>query len=77
MADNPKVNREHSASGVLIVEEHLEDGQRHGAYTAWWENGKLREQGRYYRGVRVGLYRWYGETGMLLKEEDYGPGVLS
>ena len=71
----PTVRRVHADNGKLIVEEHLLDGQRHGSYRAWWDNGRPREEGRFHRGVRVGLYRWFGESGMLLKEEDYGPGV--
>jgi antitoxin component YwqK of YwqJK toxin-antitoxin module len=70
------VRRVRNHDGVVILEEHLQDGHRHGAYTQRWENGQLREQGRFYRGVRIGLYRWYGESGALLKEEDYGPGIF-
>lgn len=62
--------------GVLSVQAEMAFGEYHGRYASWWPNGKKKEEGRFYRGTRVGLYRWFGETGTLLKEEDYGPGVL-
>ena len=35
---------DHLALGLDVAEPI--DGQRHGVYTAWWDNGRLREQGR-------------------------------
>ena len=54
----------------------MEFGEYHGKYKTWWNNGNKKEEGRFYRGSRVGLYRRYSESGVLIKEEDYGPGVL-
>jgi antitoxin component YwqK of YwqJK toxin-antitoxin module len=70
------VSRRWSPEGVLIEEAGVEGFDYHGHYRSWWENGKKKEEGRYFRGRRIGLNRWYSETGFLLKEEDYGPGGL-
>lgn len=74
--DSTAVQRAWNDEGVLILEVGIDAGQFHGRYATWWNNGNRREEGRFYRGVRVGLYRWYSKNGNLLKEEDYGPGVL-
>ena len=63
-------------AGVLTQEAELEFGEYHGKYCTWWDNGKKKEKGRFSQGRRFGLYRWYSECGKLIKEEDYGPGVL-
>lgn len=78
VAENPvtTVKRVWSEGGVLVLEAEMTDGRYHGRYASWWENGNRREEGRFYRGICVGLYRWYSERGGLLKEEDYGPGIL-
>ena len=70
------ITRLWSGEGVLTLEAEMEFGEYHGKYASWWNNGNKKEEGRFYRGTRVGLYRWYSQNGALLKEEDYGPGVL-
>ena len=70
------VSRRWSTEGVLIEEADVDGDAFHGHYRSWWENGKKKEEGRYFRGRRIGLNRWYSETGYLLKEVDYGPGSL-
>ena len=64
-----------SKDGTLILEEHHQNGQRHGPYKSWWNNGALKEQGLYEADKRVGIYRWFRESGELWKEHDYGPGA--
>lgn len=70
------VTRVWHVEGVLTIEAEMEFGEYHGRYASWWYNGKKKEEGQFYRGTRVGLYRWFSESGALIKEEDYGPGVL-
>jgi len=70
------ITRIWSPDGVLTQEAEMEHGEYHGKYKTWWNNGNRKEEGRFYRGKRVGLYHWYSENGVLIKEEDYGPGVL-
>ena len=36
-----------SKDGTLILEDHYRNGERHGIYQSWWDNGAVKEQGRY------------------------------
>jgi antitoxin component YwqK of YwqJK toxin-antitoxin module len=57
---------------VLTLEAYSLEGEYHGRYRSWWDNGVLKEEGTYISGQRVGIYRWYKDTGELWEEHDYG-----
>lgn len=61
--------------GVMTLEAEMENGEYHGKYRSRWNNGNKKEEGQFFRGQRVGVYKWYTQDGSLLKEEDYGPVV--
>ncbi|MEI6764300.1 MAG: hypothetical protein WCM76_01590 [Bacteroidota bacterium] len=45
----------------------LDDGKR----TGWYENGKKHFDGTYKDGKKIGMWKFYDENGLLLKEVDY------
>jgi len=61
-----------SADGTLILKAQNQNGERHGSYKSWWDNGAPKEQGTYEAGKRVGTYRWFTQNGELWQEHDYG-----
>jgi antitoxin component YwqK of YwqJK toxin-antitoxin module len=42
-----------------------------GPYKVWHENGKLRIEGQYKMGVKVGNWRFFSNTGSLVKEVNF------
>jgi antitoxin component YwqK of YwqJK toxin-antitoxin module len=56
----------------LILEDHYKNGERHGSYKSWWDNGALKEQGWHEAGKRVGVYCWFPQNGELWQEHDCG-----
>jgi len=44
----------------------------HGEYRAWYETGQLAITGQYYQHSEVGVWRWYAESGELVREHDFG-----
>lgn len=72
--------KEHFENGQLAT-ERSERKEADGKYTrvgpmkAWYENGQLRCEGGYdERGKLTGHWRYYTETGMLLREGDFAEG---
>ncbi len=48
---------------------------RHGSFTAYYENGRMREHGAYFKGKKHGRWRYWAADGELQKEEVYQMGV--
>jgi antitoxin component YwqK of YwqJK toxin-antitoxin module len=46
------------------------NGEPHGTYRAWWDNGARKQEGQYASGKLVGKLRIYDETGTLIEEDD-------
>ena len=72
--------KEHFENGQLAT-ERSERKESDGKYTrvgpmkAWFENGQLRCEGGYdERGKLAGHWRYYSETGLLLREGDFADG---
>ena len=42
---------------------------RHGTFTAYYENGKIRKRGLYFEGKKRGRWRYWAADGELLREE--------
>jgi antitoxin component YwqK of YwqJK toxin-antitoxin module len=63
--------RSWTEDGTLILEAELNDQREYnGPYRSWWDSGVIKEDGTFQRDKRVGVYRWYLESGELWKEHD-------
>jgi len=74
-----RIDSEHSIlrswteDGTIILEAVLNNERQHdGAYRSWWDSGVLKEEGTFRLGKRIGIYRWYLQSGELWKEHDCG-----
>jgi len=59
-------------SGLLTLRANLLNGEYHGQYDSWWDNGQPKESGEYKHDKKFGVYRWYKNTGELWSEQDCG-----
>jgi len=50
---------------------YYKNGINDSTRTVWYENGKIRYEGKYREGNEVGIWKFYDETGNLVKEVDY------
>ncbi len=69
--------REWNPQGVLIVENGLKDGYRHGPYRSYHNNGQLNEERFYVNNVEHGIARQYDYDGKLIGSYSmhFGTGV--
>jgi antitoxin component YwqK of YwqJK toxin-antitoxin module len=58
-------------NGNKWSEGSFHEGLNHKERTTWHENGEKHYTGEYDKGERVGVWRFYDETGKLTKEIDY------
>lgn len=54
------------------VENAGETYWRTGAWTTYYDNGKIKSVGRYYQGLPAGLWKWYYPGGQLKSIYSYG-----
>lgn len=50
---------------------------KHGPFIEYFENGQLKEQGEYYWGAKIGLWRTYQEDGRLRRKESFEKPIRS
>ena len=53
------------------------DGRRHGLAFIYWDNGQIKDQGRYYWGHKQSVWNTYSKSGQLTVEAIYDLGKLS
>lgn len=53
---------------------HYENDQRHGKWTTYYLNGKLREEGNYERGKKDAAWNKYFENGQVYSQNQYDRG---
>lgn len=41
------------------INKYDEEGERHGYWEWYWDNGNLLSKGNYHNGNRIGLWEWY------------------
>ena len=58
-------------AGTLKAIWHYQEGQRHGHYELFFDNGLYKEEGDYHLGKRVGVMQRYSKEGKLVKEKVY------
>ena len=62
---------EHAPDGVLLTEEHWEDGLETGVWLAHWPDGTLKESTTWDHGLRQGDYARYFADGTLAEQGHY------
>jgi antitoxin component YwqK of YwqJK toxin-antitoxin module len=60
------------ADGSLRAQGHELDGELHGSWTWYRNDGTILRTGHFDRGRQVGLWRTYTADGRLHKETDFG-----
>jgi len=69
-ANNTK--EEHYPNGQIKVEAKMnEENKMHGEYKEYWENGKLKIKGNYENGLKIGVWKYYKETGEYDRKERF------
>ncbi len=69
-ANNTK--EEHYPNGQIKVEAKMnEENKMHGEYKEYWENGKLKIKGNYENGLKMGVWKYYKETGEYDRKERF------
>lgn len=54
-----------------------ENSKKRGIFENFYENGRLREKGKYsYYGKKDGLFEYFSKNGKLIKKENYEDGEL-
>lgn len=68
--ENTVHNRDGSYEvGVLV------DGLKDGSWKSYFENGKIRSEGKFEMGVRTGQWIWYHRNGRTLAVESWKDGI--
>jgi antitoxin component YwqK of YwqJK toxin-antitoxin module len=62
---------EYGADGTLLQRYATVDGENHGKYETFWENGLPKEIGQFDHGEKTGIYSWFDTDGTLLKTHEY------
>ena len=57
-------------------EQTFKQGIPHGSAKIYYENGKLKAEGKYIKGKREGVFKFYSDKGTLTEEKLYKDGVL-
>jgi antitoxin component YwqK of YwqJK toxin-antitoxin module len=60
--------REWTETGSMLLSASVVNGQFDGPYQSWWDNGVVKEQGTFKKGVRQPGYRWFNQDGTLQQE---------
>ena len=64
------------ANGQLDYVGHYKNGKEDGAWTYYWENGNLKSEEFYLRGMEHGIMHDYNEQGKAIKRFEYKKGEL-
>jgi len=54
-----------------LAEANYTDGEKHGIWLIWDENGVLRYEMEYTLGIKSGIWKMYNEMGELVSQKDY------
>lgn len=66
-----------NSNKLLILENYNKNGELNGERNVYYENGKIAEKSNYLNGALDGLYSWFSEKGVKIKELTYVNGELS
>lgn len=71
-----RVSEQYYGNGLLYGYYHLDDQIRGPHGHAFWNypNGMRLVEGYYYKGIRADVWRWFSESGEIIKIHDYGDG---
>ena len=63
--------------GPVHIKMYYKDGEPHGPYERFYENGQLRSKGQLTDGVQTGYWEWFDEDGKLNKKGTFENGELN
>ncbi|MFH6773043.1 toxin-antitoxin system YwqK family antitoxin [Gaetbulibacter aestuarii] len=66
-----------NSNKLLILENYNDNGDLNGERNVYYENGQIAEKSNYLNGQLEGLYSWFSEKGVKIKELNYTNGELS
>ncbi|MBP4138481.1 toxin-antitoxin system YwqK family antitoxin [Flavobacterium geliluteum] len=61
----------HKGSKVLMTLEKYKSGKLEGVRTVFYPNSKIAEEMPYIKGLKEGIYKKYGQNGILLEQSTY------
>ena len=75
--NGPDFNRIYYKDTVQVLEQGFakDDGTRHGEWTAFYENGKLKVSGHYVDGHKEGLWKMFNPDGKLITQGNFVKGT--
>lgn len=59
-------------TGKLCSDDFFAEGLINGASTTYYENGQKRYEGTFTKGLPSGVWKYYDNTGKLVRTKDYG-----
>lgn len=62
----------HKASKVVMTLENYKNGKLEGSRTIYYPDAKIAEEMTYKNGLREGIYKKFGQNGILLEQTTYG-----
>ena len=68
---NAKSYQKKYNSGKKRFKVALKNGQKHGRFESYYPNGQLKLKGRYRKDKQVGLWKYYSDTGELLRKKRF------
>jgi antitoxin component YwqK of YwqJK toxin-antitoxin module len=71
------VKQKEEAIAVKQKEEAIAVKQKDGPYVTFYDNGMIREKGRYLNGKKEGSWRSYNSRGQVLQVETYAAGKIT
>lgn len=64
--------QEHYPNGQIKMEAKMNnENKMEGEYKEYWENGKLKVKGNYENGFKIGVWKYYKETGEFERKERF------
>lgn len=67
-----RVRTEYYDSEQIKFKAEMDDNILNGSYLEYWENGKVKTQGKYRKGQKTGRWKYYNESGELDHQERFG-----
>ena len=63
-------------NGTIIGKVQYKNGEKHGKWFIWYDNGNPAYRFYYRKNTKVGVWKFYNEAGELIGTKDYGDRLL-
>jgi antitoxin component YwqK of YwqJK toxin-antitoxin module len=58
-------------NGNCSIRASFKDGEPHGIWVSFFRNGERYQEGAYYNGDKIGVWKEWGKQGVLVSVKDY------